>query len=124
MFQEMMPMSQPSGGDGGADMGFIPWADLSGQSQYKVTLGYKPARITWFGSNASDHTGYFYDEDTSTTKFYGDQAGTSAGNAGQTIGSSNYCFALKSVDDDGFTLYLVDYQTFAGDGIIYFASKD
>lgn len=109
---------------GGIDSGFIPWADLSGQSQYKVTLGYKPARITWFGSNATDHTGYFYDENTSTTKFYGDQAGTSTGNAGQTIGSSNYTFELKSVDNDGFTLGLVNYQTFAGDGIFYFASKD
>ena len=109
---------------GGIDSGFIPWADLSGQSQYKVTLGYKPAKITWFGSNATYHVVYFYDEDTSTTKFYGDQAGTSAGNAGQTIGSSNYTFELSSVDDDGFTLGLVNYQSYAGDGIFYFVSKD
>lgn len=117
-----MDMFGESGG-GGADHGFIPWSELSGQSSYPVDLGYKPKRITWYAINPTYHNGYFYDENMSQTNYYGVQY-TVAVHSGTTISmSTTYWNGLGAVGSTGFTLCKFD-SAYGGDGIYWFASKD
>lgn len=111
---------------GGIDSGFIPWSDLSGQTEYYLKgLSYKPKRICWFtGGSPSNRTVYYYNEDTSTTLFYGEQ-GTVTSNNGYSIGGNTYWNGLKSVENDGFKLekFTSSYMD-ANSGLYWYTSKD
>ena len=124
MFQEMMPMTQPSGG-GNSDSGFIPWSELNGQTDYPVPLSYKPKRIMWYaGGSPTNKSSYYYDETLNNSKFYGMQGSVNL-MAGADIGGATYWNGLKSVETNGFKLekFTSSYID-TNSGIYWFASKD
>ena len=116
------------GGGGGADYGYIPWSELNGQSEYTVTLGYEPKKISWVsGSPSSYIADFFYDKNRDSSHFFGVQntiSASGAADANNAIGNTSYYWgALKSINTNGFTLaHFV--QSYHGSGIYWFASKD
>lgn len=102
------------GGGGNAASGYITdWT--SGDK--KVELGFEPKSIAWFSLSSTYHTIYFYDYDTSNSKFYGRQDAAQIWN-GATIGGNVYINGLKSVNSDGFTLE--KYEASYGSGNIFY----
>lgn len=124
-----MPLTEMTtpgqGGGGNSDLGFIPWADLNGQTDYFVPLSYKAKRIVWYtGGNPANKTLYYYDETLNSSKFYGMQ-GAADLMAGANIGGATYWNGLKSVETNGFKLEnFVSSYIDANSGIYWFASKD
>lgn len=119
-----IPGAGSSGGSG--DYGFIPWSELNGQATKKITLGYKPKRIAIFsGKNATYLLSFFYDEDRSTTYFYGmhNTFNIIANNTNNAIGADYYWANIYSISNDGFTIGKTA-QSYVGDGIHWFASNE